>query len=122
MMVTPMTTKTEADIEREDLASLLGQSSFKRFLWRVVKASGIHTSAYGSDDRRLNSFEGRRSLGFDMLRWAEDALRIGDGDGMAALAILLSEASGSKPPSPTEDRNARLPRYDRNRELDADED
>ena len=116
-----MTTKTEADIEREDLASLLALSSFKRFVWRAVQASGIHASAYGSEDRRLNAIEGRRSLGFDMLRWVEDALRIGDGDGMAALAIILLEASGSKPPAPKENRSDKAQRYDRNRELDDDD-
>jgi len=111
-----MTTKTEAEIEREDLASLMALSAFKKFLWRVVQASGIHSSAYGSEERRLTAVEGRRSLGFDMLRWADDALRIGDGDGMASLAIILAEASGSKPPAPKENRSERQ-QYDRDQEL-----
>ena len=116
-------TKARSDRDDSDMAYLMTLPSFKRFLFRVIESSGIHSSAYGSDERRLSAVEGRRSLGFDMLRWADEGSRMGNGDGMASLLLILHEASASTPVQP-ETRNARQSRrsHDRNDELLGDDD
>lgn len=59
--------------EQSDLVELCSLPAFRRFLFRIYSESGIAASAYGSEDRHLHATEGRRSLGFEILRWADDA-------------------------------------------------
>lgn len=52
-----------------EMAELLGSPTFRKFLFRVIQMSGIMAPATnGSDGRNLDVFEGRRCLGFDILR------------------------------------------------------
>ena len=59
-----------ADLNRRDLEALSQDPRFLRFLFTVLDAAGIYASTYGSRDH-LAFAEGRRSLGFDMLRTVE---------------------------------------------------
>ena len=52
-----------------DVEHILSLPSGKRFLWRILETSGIHTPAYSADGRDLAYREGRRSLGLDILGW-----------------------------------------------------
>lgn len=59
-------------LRQSDMAHLLAQPEFRRFLFRAaIQQSGIlsHTAraTEGSDGRDLAFAEGRRSLGFDIL-------------------------------------------------------
>ena len=55
------------------MVTLMGDPAFRRFLFRIVDASGMLVAANGSEDRHLRFAEGRRSLGFDIFRWADEA-------------------------------------------------
>ena len=51
------------------MAELLAYPTFRKFLFRVIQMSGIMSPATnGTDGRNLDLFEGRRCLGFDILR------------------------------------------------------
>jgi hypothetical protein len=105
-----MTANPRGQLARRDLEELMLDERFLRFLSTVLETAGIHTGAYGSDGRHLVFAEGRRSLGFDILRSAEtirpDAL----------LAILQAELNALK------GHPDGRPSYDRNHELDTDDD
>lgn len=58
------------------MVELWGHPAFRRFLFRVAVASDMLASANGSEDRHLRTAEGRRSLGFEMFRWADDAMSV----------------------------------------------
>ncbi|WP_066807146.1 hypothetical protein [Sphingomonas asaccharolytica] len=68
-----MTDQTDADMKQ-----LMELPSFRRFLFRSIQTAGLlsHTAygTNGSDGRDLAFNEGRRSLGFELLREAEAAL------------------------------------------------
>jgi len=77
------------------MVTLLGEAAFKRFLFRVVIAADMLGSASGSEDRHLRHAEGRRSLGLDIFRWADDALSLNhpSGSPISTLAeVLRNEA------------------------------
>lgn len=105
-----MTTIPRGQLARRDLEELMLDQRFLRFLSTVLETAGIHTGAYGSDGRHLAFAEGRRSLGFDILRSAEvirpDAL----------LAILQAELDALKGHP-----DGRPTHYDRNLDLDDDD-
>lgn len=67
-----------ADLRVADMAFLMEQPAFRRFLFRSIQTAGILAQtahgADGSDGRDLAYHEGRRSLGFDLLRDAEAGL------------------------------------------------
>jgi hypothetical protein len=73
-----MTPAEKDAFDKFDMQQLLTLPSFNRFLFRLVLASGLMRS--GGDD-------GRRSLGEDVLRWAEDAL---GGEHLSGLPVLAS--------------------------------
>mgnify|MGYP000597219681 CR=1 FL=1 len=51
------------------MAELLAVPTFRKFLFSVIQMSGIMAPATnGFDGRNLDFFEGRRNLGFDILR------------------------------------------------------
>ncbi len=55
--------------EEADMAELLALAPFRRFIFRSIQLAGILTPATnGTDGRNLDFAEGRRSLGFDILR------------------------------------------------------
>lgn len=61
-------------MEQSDLVELLDLPAFKRFLFRIADSADMLRPANWSEDRRLNHTEGRRSLGFDIFRWADEAM------------------------------------------------
>lgn len=56
--------KTDADL-------LLARPEFRRFLFTAIQMAGLFDAANGQESRDLNWIEGRRSLGLDLLRWAD---------------------------------------------------
>lgn len=60
-----------AQIQAE-IQQLVEVPAFRRFLFRIVEASGIGFSATKDDKALLN--EGKRALGLEILGWVEDAL------------------------------------------------
>jgi hypothetical protein len=60
-----------------DISELMGLPSFRRFLWRAIQQARIlETATNGADARNLDFFEGRRSLGFDLLSDVEAAMAV----------------------------------------------
>lgn len=81
-----------------DMLELMGYSAFHRFLYTIIVRSGISaSSAYGSEVA-TSYHEGRRSLGIDILRLADDALTVHAPDGLplAAMQIAIAEAMRSQ--------------------------
>lgn len=87
-----------------DLEKLWAMPEFKRFLFRIFVDAYMYTGTYGNDGRHLAFAEGRRSLGFDILRTVEKL-------SIDAQALILAEAAKSQLEAP----NARS--YDRLSEL-----
>lgn len=97
-----------------DMLELMGYRAFHRFLYTIIVRSGISASAYGSEVA-TSYHEGRRSLGIDILRLAEDALTVHAPDGLplAAMQIAIAEVMRSQ----TQEENDADPNTD---EIDDD--
>lgn len=96
----------------QEMAQLLVLPAFRRFLWRVSRDAGILQSAYGTDGRDLAFREGRRSLGFDILRMAEDGQPFPHALAAQTLRAVLAEEEKSHLETQTHDRR-RTSRHDR---------
>lgn len=62
------------ELDRQDAEYLLNRPEFMRFLFAAIQSAGIisHLSgANGRSDCNLDHFEGRRSLGFDLLQMVD---------------------------------------------------
>lgn len=62
------------ELSHQDAEYLLNRPEFRRFLFAAIQGAGIigHLSgANGRSDRDLSFFEGRRSLGFEMLQMVD---------------------------------------------------
>lgn len=105
------------ELDRRDAEHLVAQPEFLRFLAAAIQAAGIlgqHAPANGQLGRDLGHFEGRRSLGFDLLLMAHsgqpEAIRSADPEGLMtlnnALRSVLNPAQGK-----TRDRNRDTARY-----------
>ncbi len=97
--------------ERADMAGLLALPAFRKYLWRIIQASGIHAATTnGADGRNLIS-EGRRNLGLDMLRDAARGQPIDDPGNALTLTLIqvLSEEAQSTPAE--NQRGRRTDRY-----------
>lgn len=87
---------------------------FRRFLFRSIQSAGLleysASATNGTDGRNLHFAEGRRSLGFDLLRDADagqpDALR--HPNSIMTLIAVLREEAASPPVKPEKSRG----RYD----------
>lgn len=60
---------------RLDMLWLMGRPEFLRFLFTLAEKAGIASAAYGSN-LDTSSVDGRRSLGIDILRMADDVLPV----------------------------------------------
>lgn len=100
-----------ADLAKRDLENLMLLPSFQRFLYTIFESAPMLSGAYGSDGRHLPFAEGRRSLGFDILRSVE-AIRPD-----ALIAVLTAEHHAQ-----LEYPDGRQPRYDPRDELADDGD
>lgn len=73
---------------------LLARAEFRRFLFTAIQIAGIFDAANGHEGRDINWVEGRRSLGFDLLRWSDEgqpeALRTPNA--LATLNAIILEA------------------------------
>jgi hypothetical protein len=94
-----------AERQRLDMAKLWPQPEFKRFLFTLLRSAYIHTGIYGTDQRHFIYGEGRRSLGYDILRLVEKI-------DPNAHALILTEGITSQLEAP----NAKP--YDHTAELD----
>jgi len=86
-----------------DMRELMGYAAFRRFLFTMMGRSGISSVAYGSEVATSYS-EGRRSLGIEMLRLADETLSVKTTDGFpfAAMAFITNEALRSQPQEQTD--------------------
>jgi hypothetical protein len=63
--------KKLSQLHKDDLTALAHDQKFLRFMFTVLSSAPIFSGTYGTDGRHLQYAEGRRSLGFDMLRSVE---------------------------------------------------
>jgi hypothetical protein len=93
--------------QRADMVELMGHRAFHRFLFTVMQRSGIAGVAFGTEVA-TSYHEGRRSLGIDILRMADDALvvRFPDGLPFAAMSLAINEAMRSQPVETTDNATA----------------
>lgn len=104
---------------RADMESLVRQSAFKHFLWRVIQKAGLFEPTTDGSEGRDRYRAGRRDLGLEILDLAELGQPIQDvhPDQLPLLTIiqtLLEEAQ--KPPE--EKSNVRpSEKYDRTLDL-----
>lgn len=89
-------------IDRSDAAFLLARPEFRRFLFAAIQSAGLlgHTSgANGQSGRDLGFYEGRRSLGFEMLSMVDhghpDALQ--SSEALATLDSIIREQMNPTP-------------------------
>jgi len=92
-------------IERNDAEFLLSRPEFLRFLYGIIQSAGIISNNVAADGRTvrdldLSWFEGRRSLGHEILLAIEqgqpDALRSPDYAPVATLEAVIREAMNPK--------------------------
>ena len=89
--------------DAKDAEFLLSRAEFRRFLFAAIQNAGIlghSVSASTAPGRDLGHLEGRRALGFDLLRMIHagqsEAVRGADPDGLTTLSLSLSEALNNK--------------------------
>ena len=100
---------------KDDIGVLMAMPAFRRFLWRAIQSAGILAPATdGSDTRNLAYAEGRRNLGFSILRDVEDGMPASHPDSLFTLIQILREEAQSTP----QEKPARGRRTNRNAELD----
>lgn len=80
-----------------DLKALIAQPPFRRWLLHVARTAGIFTPTAGAE-QTLQTREGRRSLGLEIIQEASRGLPRG-ASSEQMLALLLTEAT----PKETED-------------------
>ena len=102
-------------LSQTDAEFLLGRPEFRRFLYAAIQSAGIlghHAPANGQQGRDLGHFEGRRSLGFDLLLMADagqpEPLR--SPQALATIDAVIREAL-NPPKEKTRDRRSDLDRY-----------
>lgn len=98
-----------SELHKADLTALAADERFQRFLFTVFTSAPMFTGTYGIDGRHLPFAEGRRSLGFDILRSVELVA------GPDALLHIL--AAGTKAQKEYQDD---ISKNDPNKELDED--
>ena len=107
--------------EKADVAFLLKQPQFLRFLWRVIQRARIFARVTdGSKERDLGFFEGARDLGLAILEMVEAGQPIAHPTETAPILTLIQTLREEANPPPSErddeERNDDA-RYDRNAEL-----
>lgn len=102
---------------KADIEQLMALPSFRRFLWRSIQMARILDPATdGSAGRDLSFAEGRRNLGFDILRDVETGMAVSHPQSLFTLLQVLREEAQS---TPQEKPNARRDRYDSDDENEA---
>lgn len=79
---------------QRDMLWLMTKPEFLRFLFTVAEKASICGAAYGSN-LDTSSFDGRRSLGIEILRMADDALPVRNPalSPFTALGLAINEVS-----------------------------
>lgn len=102
----------------DDAAFLLGQDTFRRFLFAAIQSAGIlghYVPANGQTGRDLGHFEGRRSLGFDLLQMIDRGQPepLQSAEALATIDAAIREALNPAPKDKTNGRRTDRPdRYD----------
>lgn len=106
------------DIDQSDAAFLLSRGEFRRFLHAAIQRAGIlghYAPANGQVGRDLGHFEGRRSLGFELLQMADagqpEPMR--SPQAIATLDAVLREALNPSPAKEKPNGRRRHPDTDR---------
>src|SRR6478736_2308877 len=90
------------------MTELMALPSFRHFLFRSIQKAGIlQPATNGADGRNLEFLEGRRSLGFELLREADQGLppaARSDLSIMTLIAALREEAETPRKPEKKRDR------------------
>jgi hypothetical protein len=81
-----------------DIQAMMNDPRFRRFALRLLDASGMFRSSYGDDSRNLSWWEGRRSLGLDILGLLQGVDR-------DALLALAAEEQKTRMENPSGRRN-----------------
>lgn len=108
----------QAEFTRQDAEALLSMPQFRRFLFAAIQSAGIvsiTSPANGQSSRPLEWFEGRRSLGFDLLRMADTGQPepLQSPEALATLGAAVREALNPPPKEKTRGRrNDDNARYD----------
>ncbi len=110
--------------ERDDMAFLNSRPEFRRYQLRVIQLAGLFSrTTDGSVVRSLDYFEGRRSLGLDLLDMAERGQPIPEIHPSGAPLLTIFQAIREETQQPaTEKPNGRRKPYDRNADLAGDDD
>ena len=98
------------------MVALLADPAFKRFMFRVADSADMLRPANWSEDRRLCYAEGRRSLGFEIFRWADEALSVSHPSAIPVNTLIdvlqaevQSPGGNNDQPDPDEDEYERRP-------------
>lgn len=88
-------------LEKGDMEFLLEKPQFRRFLYAAIQTAGILSNnphADGRKERDLSIFEGRRCLGFDLLRMADEGQPepLRSPEALATLAAIIRTAMTPK--------------------------
>ncbi len=105
-----------------DVKELMELPSFRRFLWRSIQMAMIFehggNGTNGADGRNLDWIEGRRCLGFDILRDVERGQPVSHPQSLFTLMQVLREEAQSQKP---EKSNGRRDRYHDDSDRDSDQ-
>jgi hypothetical protein len=117
----------EARLRREkaDVTFLLKQPQFLRFLWRVIQASRIFTTAQtDGSEGAVHAEVARRNLGLAILEMVEAGQPAASPTGEPILTLIQTLREEANPPPSERDDETRTndARYDRNAELDDEPD
>lgn len=103
---------------RADMESLVRQTSFKHFLWRVIQKAALFEPTTDGSEGRDRYRAGRRDLGLEILDLAELGQPIQDvhPDQLPLLTIIQTLIEEAQKP-PEEKSNARTTQYNRTDDL-----
>lgn len=101
----------------EDATFLLSRPEFRRFLFAAIQSAGLlshQAPANGQLGRDLGHFEGRRSLGFDLLQMIDRGQPepLQSAEALATINAALLEALNPAPKDKTNGRRTDTSRYD----------
>jgi hypothetical protein len=94
---------------KADVEQLIALPAFRRFLWRSIQMAGIFDPATNGPNDSYLVCEGRRRLGFDLLRDVENGMPVSHPQGLMTLIQVLREEAQE---TPQEKPSGRRDRYD----------
>lgn len=107
---------------KADNAFLLARPEFLRFLDRVIQMARIYEpTTDGSEGRHLAYWEGRRNLGLEVLHDAARGQAVDDPEAAFTLTAIQILREAAQQSTPEKTANAKRSRYDRNADLDPDD-